>query len=227
MRWTRAGNERRHFKRYKVDDIEGRLRSARDLVVRDISLTGLAVETDLPLRIGETYTLAMGGRADAIEVAAEVKWCNLVEIRPVGGKTSNVYHAGLDFSEALDDQAHELLSFIQGHIVVDLDQHLSGHLRRHDAAIEVGGPQGFLVRSVSFSGMLIETEVPRLPPKDSILEIELTDERLPLECAARVADVETWEKKHGECQQGLRLEFQDLSIDDSLALDYFIRNVLE
>lgn len=228
MKWIRAGKERRHFKRYEVEDIQGRFRSARDLVVRDISLTGLAVETDVPLRIGDRYSLAMWGRGDAIEVPAEVRWCNLVAVRTVAGKTVNVYRAGLDFSEALDEQAQELLSFIQSHIVVDVDARLSGNLRDSNRPIEIAGDQrGVLVRKVSFSGMFVETEVPRIPPKDSILEIALTDDRLPLECAARVAGVESREWRPGERRCGLRLEFQDLSIDDSLALDSFIRNVLE
>lgn len=226
MKWIRAGNERRHFKRYRVDEIQGRFKSARELVVRDISLTGLAVETTAPLRIGETCTLAISGKGAAIEVPAEVRWCNLVDVRSMGGKTTNVYHAGLDFSDALDEKAQELLSFIQGHVVVDVDRRLAGHLRHPETPTDAG-THGFRVRSVSFSGMLIEAEVPRLPPKDSILEIELTDTRLPLECAARVAGVETREKRRGEGCCGIHLEFQDLSIDNSLALDYFIRNVLE
>lgn len=227
MNWMRAGNERRHFKRYRVDGVQGRCRTARDLVVRDISLTGLAVETRAPLRIGETYSLTMGGRLDAIEIPAEVRWCRLVDVRSAGGRSENVYHAGLDFSDALDEKAQELLSFIQGHVVVDVDENLSGNLRLDGTPVEVSGVLGFHVRSVSFSGMLIETEAPRIPPKDSLLTVELTDERLPLACAARVAGVEAREPSPGERPYGVHLEFQDLSIDNSLALDYFIRNVLE
>lgn len=210
---------KRHFKRYDVDEIHGHLPGARDVVVRDLSLTGLSVETPAALRIGQVYALTMQGDNDDVEVPAEVKWCRLVGVRENAlGGTENVYHAGMDFSRALDERAQEIFHFIEGHIVIDLDRRLRGHFRNPTALDD------FLVKRIGFSGMLVEAT--RFPPlrKDSVVEIELDDERLPLKCAARTAAIVRRDSEPG-CD--IRLEFQDLSIDGGLALDHFIREVLE
>lgn len=211
----------RHFKRYSVEEVRGRLHGARDLVVRDISLTGLSVETTVALQIGHVYALTMQGDNDDIEIPAEVKWCNLVHVRESDlGGMENVYHAGMDFSRALDERAQELFLFIEGHIVIELDRHLRGRFKNPAHTLD-----DFLVKSVSFHGMLIEAR--RFPPlrKDALVEIEVDDKRLRLKCAARAAAIEGHDEGEERCD--IRLEFKDLSIDSGLALDHFIRTVLE
>ena len=211
---------KRHFKRFSVNGIQGFLQGAQGLEVRNISLTGLAVESSVPLQIGHVYALTLRGANDGLEVPAEVRWCHLVDVRPdAAGQSTNVYHAGLDFSRALDDKAQELLNLIEGHIVVDVDRHLAGRFKTTDRLAD------FLVKRVSFSGMLVETRQLPPPPEDSVVEIEVDDEALPLRCTARAATVD--ERSNGEPRCDIRFEFQNLSIDGGLALDHFIRRVLE
>lgn len=188
--------------------------------MRNISLTGLAVESPVPLRIGQVYALTLQGAEAGIEVPAEVRWCHLVDIRQTAaGHGENVYHAGLDFSGALDDKAQELLNFIEGHIVIDVNLYLAGRFKSSEDRLDE-----FVVKHLSFSGMLVETR--GLPPaEDSVVEVELDDELLPLRCTARAAAVK--EHANGGSRCDVRLEFEDLSIDNGLALDHFIRRALE
>lgn len=207
-----------------MDRVHGQLTSKRDVTVLNMSLTGLAAESTVPLQIGQTTHLEMVGDHAVIDVEVEVRWSNLVDLRPTAaGVMQNIYHAGLDFSADVDEKAQEMLSFIGGHVIVDVERKLTGQFR--GSTIQLDSEHDFLVRNIGFSGMWIHTRVPYPPRQDSILEVELQDEVLPLECAARVAEVRQREQSDGE--HSIRLEFQDLSLDNGLALDYFIRNVLE
>ena len=218
-------SNRRHFKRYDVDNVRGTLQYSMELVVLNMSLTGLAIETAFSMRIGKTYVLKMRGGDDSISVPAEVKWCKMVGNRRKDGDLVPVFHVGLDFTSVLSDMAKDLLRFMEGHIVIELERRIFGRFRLHDAPIELDLKHTFLVKRLSFSGMLVETEMALLPPRDAVIDVEVTDEKLTLECGARVAYIHRHEKSDEFCDLGL--EFLDLDAESQRRLDAFIRRVLE
>lgn len=240
MSFMRVSTIQRRFRRYDVDQICGSLERVRDLVVKNLSLTGLAVESVAPLPIGEVSQLEMIGSSGALEVPAEVMWSQLVDVRASADGMNNVYLAGLDFSRALDEMAPQILSFIEGHVIVDVDGALQGQYRRSLLSTQREEANPFSIKKISFSGMLIETSADNFVPAHSMLEVSLNDKELSFEDVVRVADVgwsvddqgySSVSAEHGtdggDRPYEVWVDFEDLSIDSGLALGAFIRRELE
>ncbi len=60
--------QRRH-KRYEVQDVHGSLLFRTQVHVRNLSVSGLALETPERLQLGRTYAIRLAGNDDAVDVS--------------------------------------------------------------------------------------------------------------------------------------------------------------
>lgn len=121
------GKDRRQHRRYDLPRLDCRI-GGRPGTVLDVSLVGLAVETEEPLRIGDRYPLRIELPEGSLELTVDVARSRLVEVRKQGLDKPPVYQAGLDFRHEIDDRAPELLAFIQDHVLLE-DPSVRGFLR--------------------------------------------------------------------------------------------------
>ena len=218
-----GGEDKRRFKRYDVEGIEGTLVLNFEAKVINLSLTGLQLSTETALHSGTRYFLRVPSTGGDLRFHATVRWCRLVGTeKNARDEVVPVYHAGLDFRDELDQQARELLSFIESHVVVELERRLAGRFTvSADTALEIGARGEFVARRLSRSGMLIQTDV--VPEKGALLSLEVRHERHPWKTGARVAYVSPNADGAGA---ELGIEFVDLSPPAATAVDAVIEEVL-
>jgi len=149
--------ERRHHRRYGVRRVEGSLHAAVALELVDISLTGMAVQSTSPLKIGGTVPITVRHGDARIPLRPRVRWSKLISIERRGiGDPVSVYRAGLEFGASLGDDARPLLGYIASHIVVDVGRRVRGRFR---STPDAGGAT-FEVERLSMHGILIRTSTP-------------------------------------------------------------------
>ncbi len=217
--------ERRRHRRYDVRGVRGVLVFPMRLEVLNMSLTGMAVESRAPLEIGRRYDLELRDGDRTIPLNVEVQWCHLVrtEHAEQSDEVSPVYRAGLDFSHVLNDRARELLGFLEHHVEVEVERRMFG---RFTLALE--DPVGldvrheFRIRKLSYSGMLIETDL--LPEVGSSFEMEMHPNGRLLHTRGRV--VHARRRRHDPgCEAGI--EFVRMPPEARQTLERMIGGLLE
>ncbi len=217
-------HERRHHRRYDVRGVRGTLVFPMRVKVLNMSLTGLAVESHQALEIGRKYDLKLHNGREAIDVNVEVQWCHLVRTEPAeSGDVAAVYQAGLDFRHVLNDQAHELLRFLEHNVVVDVERRIFGRFKIGlDEPIGLDERHDFLVRQLSFSGMLIETDL--TPQVGAAFDIEMDPDRLHLMTRGKVVHAEPLPQNSG-CRAGI--QFLHMPAESRESLKELIEGLLE
>lgn len=220
--------KRRRHKRYDVDGVKGTLFYELDAEILNMSLTGLAIETSSMLKVGRRYRLRIeGDESDDLRLDLDVKWCHLVDTEEHGTDVRPVYHAGFDFRDVLDEKARQILRFLEGHVIVEMEQRIFGRFVLEEEAqdeIQVAADRRFVVRRISLSGMLIVTDL--VPELDRTvgLEIELPEHRL--EASGRIAYIEP-EAAIKEEDIAVGVEFRDMEENHRAALEAFIEDQIE
>ncbi len=217
-------SERRRHHRYDVQGVRGTLVFPMRVEVLNMSLTGLAVESRMALEIGRKYDLRLHNGRETIELNVDVQWCHLVRTERVGiADVSPVYEAGLDFRHVLGEQARGLLSFLEHNVVVDVERRIFGRFK-----IGLGEPIGldahhdFVVRKISFSGMLIETDL--APHAGATFDMEMDPDKLRLKTRGKVIHTEPLPGKPG-CRAGV--QFLQMPPESRHALERLIEGLLE
>jgi len=215
--------EKRRFKRYDVTGVEGTLVFNLDVRVVDLSLTGMSIEAQSALQAGANYTVSVRRREGRLRFPAVARWCHLMGTEESAkGEIVPVYRAGLDFRDALDESARQLLAFIQEHVVVELERRLAGRFTvREGDDIAVGTRGEFEGRTLSLSGMLIETSV--VPAVGAVLEVHVRQPHA-LTARARVAYVEPTPGEDASALLGI--EFLELSPAATAAIERTIAEAL-
>jgi hypothetical protein len=178
LAWDRSregwvGREQRRHRRYEVAGVEGSLLLSHDARILNMSLTGLLVESNSPLRLGTRTVLRVAQPAGELRFDANVKWCQLVGTsRDGSGAARPVYHAGIDFRETLDERARAVLSFLESPVIDELERRLAGRFQPPEPiAAELTSGEPFEVCKLSLSGLLLRTERP--PAFGSEVELEI------------------------------------------------------
>jgi len=206
-----TSKEKRRHRRYEVEGVQGSLRLSMDAKILNLSVDGMALETHSWLSVGRKYSFKLRrDSADAIPLAGEVVWCNLVRTsRDERGETLPVYRAGIRFDDVLSETAREVRSFIEQNAVVRLDStRLFGRFRVPNRDADVALEQSFEVRRVSFSGMLIVAEF--VPELESRFHVEIQAADPPVRVEVRVAHVEEKTDSEGSRAE-IGVEFLDLA----------------
>lgn len=214
-------SDRRRSPRYVVRDVRGWMTFRSEARVRNLSLTGMSVETIDQLAVGKPYSVRLTHGGTELRLASTVVRSRFRGTRkPTGGGDSvPVYESGIRFDDVLGDKGLALHKLLGAAAEVSLDRRITG---RFDLgvpdSVRLRGDYQFEVLKVSATGMLIDAEL--APRIDTIFEIGvgLGGEELTTSC--RIAYVEPAEGREGHYRLGI--EFQGLSPDDRRRLEDFI-----
>lgn len=222
-----SGSGQRRHRRYEVQDVHGALLFRTQVTVRNLSVSGLALETAERLQLGRTYAIRLAGDHDAVDVSGTIRWCRLASTRPKeGGGPRAVYEAGLAFEGVFSDEAKGLLGFLEHHVVLSPHQRITGRFRADFLQpAELEARYAFEVLKLSLSGMLVRTALEASLGDVFGLELALRDELLPLD--GRVAWVQRDDAVKGEVATQLGMEFVGASESARNGLARFIATELE
>jgi hypothetical protein len=93
-----SGKERRRHTRYPVDKVELNSPMGRLVELRNLSRTGMSIETTSQPAVGGNYPFKLKYERQSIELDGNVRWCSLKRTdRSRMGDTLPVYEAGLAF----------------------------------------------------------------------------------------------------------------------------------
>ncbi len=220
--------EARRHRRYDVADVHGSLLLSLDARVLNMSLTGMLIETGSVLKVGSDYWLRLSGDGVPLRFKIKVQWCRLVRNeKGAAGDVRAVYQAGLDFRDGLDENARQILDFLEKHIVVELDRRLTGRFglaSLSTAAIAIR--HDFEARRLSLGGMMVETVWE--PALDSTVDLEVQTGGTVVRTRGRVRSVlPAIGDPHGPPVFAVGLEFLGLDAEDQRSLAALLETLLE
>ncbi|HPC84367.1 MAG TPA: PilZ domain-containing protein [Thermoanaerobaculaceae bacterium] len=215
--------ERRRNERYAVQDVRGTLLLSTEARILNMSLTGMAVETDSRLRLGRVYSLKLQHDSELpIPLTATVVWCQLRQAKGQGSPDARIaYVSGLQFEGILSEKAHDLLAFLQSAAVVSVQTRVCGRFRaRFAETVALDTEYEFEVRKISRSGMLIATDL--VAEQDSTFDMEVQLEDGLFRARGRVAYVRPTSTRQGGGAVELGVEFTEMTEPDRALLAAFI-----
>ncbi len=219
--------ENRRHKRFRLDAVEinGKMVFATKVKILDISIGGVSLKADRRLNIGSEYVLKLEDRNRFISVKGLVVWSSLSETREgPGGEVAPIYTAGMKFSDISAEKINELLAFIEHHDMGGAHL-LSGH--RMNVRFRISAPEKALlhypehyrVKTISLSGMLIESTQALDIESRVPMELSLQDDT-PITFMGRVASCLGAAEEAGGYAIGI--EFLDLTEKDKEVLSAFV-----
>jgi len=186
---SKQPSDRRQFPRYEVHGVRGMAHFSSQLRVVDLSLGGAAVESTVPLTVGQAHalTLRRGDQTATLEVV--VRWSRLARAasKAEGGSVS-IFRSGLEFPGVLAEMARDLLSILRDdESDLDVEDRLFGRFEPDaDTQARLDASCDIEVRRISRTGMLVE--VGFFPRLGAELEVEVPlDSDTALMAPARVA----------------------------------------
>ncbi len=204
-------------------DLKGTLRFSSDAKVLNMSLTGMAVETDTQMKVGRTYSLTLRhGDELSLRLAGSVVWCHLRGLRRNDtGETRTVYEAGVCFEEALSEQAADVARMLGAAAVIAVEKRISGRFQVNlPEPVSVRSDHHFVVKTISTVGLLIETEAS--PPLATMIEVEVQLHDRTLHSRGRVAHLRELSSDDGARRSQIGVEFVETSDADRKAIEEFI-----
>jgi hypothetical protein len=233
---TSSTTERRGNPRHLVEGVRGTFLFRTDARVLNMSLDGMSIETGNPLKVGSSYSLKLEEATGEIPMRGVVVWCSLVKTtRSEEGDVRPVYKAGIHFADLLTKEAGDLRTFIRQHAVISLENRLFGRFRiEPEQSADLSFEADFLVRQLSATGMLVETDI--APPIDSRCQMDIRLAEVEFSTLARIARVERVERRGSEEDEDehdepismifLGIEFLELEDEARKDLDRFIETEL-
>ncbi len=194
---------------------------AKDLQVVNFSPSGVAVFTDKPLVMGETYHLQLHGRGQSLIMEGLVARCNLEELSETAdGHTSPRYLNGIQFQLSRNPLELALIDL--------LFENSLGEKRRggqrvrplQPMTLDIGRPCFPRVRQVDSKGILLESLalIDLDLPWNLLLQTGAEGMTLP----ARVLHAS---KKEGAIAFTIQLEFLNLDPEQRAFLDKIIQDL--
>jgi Tfp pilus assembly protein PilZ len=223
-----SGNnkENRKYNRYTVDDIHGKVLYASDLTFINISMDGAAIETTQRLIIGREYSLNLKFGEDTLTIKGRVAWSRLsYSTIQRSGDISPVYKTGIQFLNILNESSLNLIKFIETHKVEGVEKRVLGvrfKIDQPDDAI-IDMSVDYQIKSLSLSGMLIETNHPFDIDSQHGMYIDIEDlEKQRLSVNGRVVNC-TDLKTDDIVKYNVGIEFININEEDMASL----KNLLE
>ena len=218
---------RRRHRRFEVAGLGGRLVVPMEVRVVNLSLGGMALETNDYLQFGRRYSVNLDNGGRRVTLVATVAWCRLRSTKKnPSGEVVPVYRAGLRFQVLAGERLHELWEIIRDHAVVEVDDSVFGRFApEQPKVVELDSDYRFSVRKLSLSGMLIETDF--VPELEARLPLEVMLRNSPWKALARVASVPNLGRRAiGELTQ-VGVEFYGLDSESRAALKAYIAGFLD
>jgi len=232
MRRQSSARDRIH-PRYEVKDVEGSLLQSSDIVIVDLSIDGVGIETHTALSVGRSYRLRVFRAGEPLDLVGLVAWSRLVRTEATpSGDVLPVYRAGLNFDQSRSEAASAWKHFVGSKLSVPVTSQLLGTLSPQDEATdddtdddtdEISIEFAFAVDVISLSGLRIlvgpETDVQALLKKT--LPIHLKFGEVSFRASARVLNFTA--KGEGNSEGFfLGLQWVALSADNESILDRYI-----
>jgi c-di-GMP-binding flagellar brake protein YcgR len=154
--------EKRRSKRYEISNVRVSILSLYSIEVLNISIDGMAIETEKRLELNRVYTFKFHDGDKILNLRGKVVWALLISKEDEEGTIKPVYKAGIRFLDTYTEKAAELTRFIEEKRLKTVERRLGGVRFRIAVQnnIKVNYPQEYKVKKLSLSGMLIETTVP-------------------------------------------------------------------
>ncbi len=168
--------EKRRHRRYEVEGVNGSLTFAVDVRIVNLSLEGMAIETGRRLNVNTDYSVRLKHGDEHLELKGKIVWSTLTRtVKTPEGDVKPVYRAGIRFVDILDEKSRSIISFIENNRIVTLEKRILGRFKINSGSALLKYPQDYVVKRLSLSGMLIETELP-LEPEDQVeMSLKLPD----------------------------------------------------
>lgn len=220
---TADNDEHRRSERYDVEEIHGNVLYPADLDILNISVDGAAIETTKRLAVNREYIFKVKYRDTFLNLRGLVVWALLISKETKDSKTfTPVYRAGIRFADTLNEKAKILMDFIAENKTKAFEHRLGGMRfivgNSEDVKIEV--PYEYMVKKLSLSGMLVETDDPF--DLESHREVEILLNANILKITGRIA----YCKKIDEsdiAKYDIGIEFVNISDDDKRILSDFLK----
>jgi len=217
----------RRGRRYPVDNVQGTLHFNTEARILNVSLTGVALESALPVRVGRSYSITLRHDDEqTVSLSATVAWCHLRETRKNQyGESTPIYAAGLSFNDTLTEKAGLLIRFLERSAIITVGQRVTGRFRvSNRQVISLKTEYEFVVRNISLRGLLLETDLS--PGTGAVFEIEVVLPAYTLQTRARVAHVKESRLADKRVFAEVEMEYVDLEPADRARLSEFIASEL-
>lgn len=220
-------SEKRRHKRYEVQDVYGNLLFTIDVNVINMSLDGMAVESSKRLNVGRAYSLKLRHGNKLIKLTGKVVWCILTRSdRKAEGSVVPVYKAGLVFEDVISDKTKEIVDFMEENVIIKLEKRLFGRFKlKPNRMVNLDTEYDFLVKSISLSGMLVETEIS--PEVGSIFDMEVKFNATNILIKGRITRVVQLSEEHLKQLSHLGIDFIEISEANRARLEKFISEEVE
>lgn len=175
--------DRRSQPRRQVAGVGGLLRVRTEAEVLNLSLTGAAVATEGRLGMGECYRVLFREGPRRLELRAKVARSTL----KAGGGKVPVYETGLEFLEVLAERGQEVARFLYEHAEPQIGGRMCDRfLPPPGTRAEVEREVAFELRSISPSGLAVETALDLAPGREVGLDVRMGDPEVGFATAGRV-----------------------------------------
>lgn len=234
--------ERRRHRRIESPGLSGRLPTACEARLRDVSLSGVGFESEGRLAPARNYRLRLQtADGEVVDRQGRLVWSHLCATRRgPDGEVRPVYRAGLLFDDRSVGATSELYDFIQRHADpttgagrpegplqsdrFGVEREATRYQLERVEELVLETEYEFLVRTLSLSGMLMETELPF--EKKTLLAFLLELPEGELRGRGRVVSTErTFEgDRH---RHSIAVEFLELDPDDRERLERYLQRLLQ
>jgi hypothetical protein len=221
-------NYTRRHQRFRLDSVEvsGQMTFASEVSVIDIGMGGVSLRADKRLNIGGTYKLRLETRQRAVTVVCQVAWARMSGTKKsADGDTIPLYTAGMKFIDLSEDRASELLGLVE---CVSSEEVVPEADRRTHVRFQIGAPgtarlvfpTDYRVRTISLSGMLIESDEALASESMVPMVLSLHEDR-SIEFLGRVVSCQP-KADDGGSRYHIGIEFIDVTGDARDELSGFI-----
>lgn len=219
---SRSDAHERRYPRYEIAGLAGHLVVPIQIQVINVSLGGMALETNSYLQFGRAYTLRLEGGGQSLSLTGTVAWCSLRQTtKSPDGEVLPVYRAGLKFEALSSDRSRDLWDLIRRHALVEVEDSVLGRFKvEMPADTRLGSSYDFAVCKMSLSGVLIETDFE--PELDSQFEVQIQLGPRRWRTRARVASIPRVGRRSENVQTQIGLEFCDMEPGRLSQLESFI-----
>ena len=236
----RAPTDRRRHSRVPSPGLSGRLPTTCRARLCDVSLSGVGFESEGRLAPARNYRLRLStGNGELLDRQGRLVWSHLYATRrDADGEVRPIYRAGLLFDDRSVGATSELYDFILRHAeeTNGSDEHelpddrfgcereATRYQLERVEELELETDYEFLVRALSLSGMLIETEL----PLEKRAQVELYLELPEGELRGRGRVVSTERTLEGDRHRhAIAVEFVELAPADRERLERFLQRRLQ
>jgi hypothetical protein len=220
-------NTRRHKRYYlELNDLTGKMSLSDKVEILDIGPGGVAFKADRRLNPGREYTIKLQDKGNTLNVSGTIVRSELkgIEARD-SGESVSIYAVGMQFKDGSADQVADFLkSIVQQQKetaplpeerrlnvrfqITDLNEHILSY------------PANFNVKTISLSGMLIQTDQALGIDSSVPMELSLND-GTSVNFIGRIVSCHMKENK-GQTHYDIGSEFTDLTDNEKTLLQTFI-----